>query len=600
MTDPQVFLNIIWSSAREYEKIILDDLKSNFKIIKVFAVKWDKERFLDNLKVFYSHSQGHLPPNAYRSLLEGKKRHCGDGEFLVIVFEDPKPDYQLRDTSSGTREVNIRTFEKKAEYRRMTGGGHKIHSSDTSRETNKDLTLLFGLNTEDFLKEYPADPDSVTYISRNCEGVGGYESIERLFYVLNNSIDYCVLRNYECLPDRYTVEGHGDIDLLVENLNFAAYLTLAHRVFPEPWRVYHTIKIAGQPVPFDFRHVGDNYYDRPWEIDILRTKRKEKGLFYVPDAENRFYSLLYHAFVQKKEVKEDYIPRLEEFSSAIGKTFDGTAEAAVSLLDGFMEERGYEYCRPWDWSVVYNKDFLKGSSYAFRFGAFVKRTVETGGNGYVYSVTVYNRGKTFVKRGSPWLLSNEKDCLEKMRGDDHFPEVVSYSEKDGEALLEMTTAPGKELREFFYQVGHQKRSYIKSVVKEAALILEALKSRGVCHRDIQPSNLIVEEAGNKCRVRLVDFGWACEADKLSSAPHPKDLNDPYRPEEGFSDSYSFGKVIASVWPDLPYAKKVVVRLQEGKRLDGAFFTVYDDIRLFIRRHQRVRMLKDGFAKIIKK
>ncbi|MBO6248553.1 MAG: hypothetical protein J6N54_07070, partial [Bacteroidales bacterium] len=133
MTDPQVFLNIIWSSAREYEKIILDDLKSNFKIIKVFAVKWDKERFLDNLKVFYSHSQGHLPPNAYRSLLEGKKRHCGDGEFLVIVFEDPKPDYQLRDTSSGTREVNIRTFEKKAEYRRMTGGGHKIHSSDTSR-----------------------------------------------------------------------------------------------------------------------------------------------------------------------------------------------------------------------------------------------------------------------------------------------------------------------------------------------------------------------------------------------------------------------------------------------------------------------------------
>ena len=82
-------------------------------------------------------------------------RHCGTGDFLLVVLEDPTPEYGMRETSSGPRRVNVRLFDKKQEYRRWTGGGHRIHTSDTSYETDKDLTLLLGVDEAGFCSRYP-------------------------------------------------------------------------------------------------------------------------------------------------------------------------------------------------------------------------------------------------------------------------------------------------------------------------------------------------------------------------------------------------------------------------------------------------------------
>lgn len=599
MTDAGVFLLIVWSSAMDFKDRILDDLEHGFNVLKSFTVTWDREAFLQNLKMFYSHSQGHLSPAEYDGLLADKMQHCGAGDFFAVVFEDPAPDYQLRATSSGLRRVNAHTFDKKQEYRTLTGGGHKVHTSDDPKETNKDLTLLFGLNTHDFLEACRNGQLSGSRLERNCTGCGGYDSIGQFFYVLNNSLDYCVLRNHECLPDEYTEEGHGDIDLLVENKNLAAYLTLAEPVFPEYYRVHYRVRIGGRSVPFDFRFTGDRYYDEPWERHILEHRRLEKGLFYVPDDEDAFYSLLYHAYVQKNTVPEDYLPKLHDSACVLGVGFDGKEGEAVSLLDSFMESRNYEYCRPSDWSVIYNEDFLNSSGYAFRFGRFVKRTEETGDNGFEYSTTVYSKKESFVKCGTSWLLGHERQFLDRVAGFPCFPEVMSFSDSGEEAVLEESRAKGMEASCFFWNPAHQRRGYVRSFVMQGEKILQQLRERGVCHRDIQPSNLIVDEDSGRCRVSLIDFGWACDLEEADTAPAPKDLNLFYGPESGFSDSYSFGKVVLELWPEITFAKKASGLLCSSKSAKDVRFTPLDVIRLFVRRHQRVQMLKDKVAGLLR-
>ena len=121
-------LMIIWSKAQSYKEYILDDLQKDFTILKVFRCNWEKEKFLDNFFVFYSHSQCHRERNDYRRILENKVKVCGDGEFTAIILRDDHPLFEERETSGGVRKVNTRVFDKKYAYRELVGGGHRIHS----------------------------------------------------------------------------------------------------------------------------------------------------------------------------------------------------------------------------------------------------------------------------------------------------------------------------------------------------------------------------------------------------------------------------------------------------------------------------------------
>ena len=48
--------------------------------------------------------------------------------------------------------VNVNIFSCKEKFRALTGGGHKIHSTNTPLETDHDLTLLLGINYNDYEK----------------------------------------------------------------------------------------------------------------------------------------------------------------------------------------------------------------------------------------------------------------------------------------------------------------------------------------------------------------------------------------------------------------------------------------------------------------
>ena len=68
-------------------------------------------------------------------------------------------------------------------------------------------------------------------MTRDLTGTDSWDSLQELFYVMNATVDYVVLRNFECLPEAYTLRGHGDIDLLVHDYDEAVRITCAKRVF---------------------------------------------------------------------------------------------------------------------------------------------------------------------------------------------------------------------------------------------------------------------------------------------------------------------------------------------------------------------------------
>ena len=176
-----------------------------------------------------------------------------------------------------------------------------------------------------------------------------FESLESFFSLLNKEINYVVLRNFDYLPKQFRSELHGDIDILTDDLPKLVKITGAQKVFNKPFRVQYKIKINEEWVLFDFRYVGDQYYCRSWEENILKTKVFIKNCFFVMNNENLKYTLLYHALVHKHKIANDYEEKLKSF-------FPCDSMCLKNELQSFMKANNYNFAQPLDLSVVVNED----------------------------------------------------------------------------------------------------------------------------------------------------------------------------------------------------------------------------------------------------
>ena len=498
---------IVWSTAANFGNEIVNDIKSNFDLIKIVKVSWDKSLFYNNLKIFYAHSLKDMTDSEMKRILKDKIKSVGYNPFQVIVFRDKAPQMQKRTTSSGDCLVNINVFDRKNKYRKMTGGSN-IHSSNDEWETNKDLTLLFGKNCEDFV----ADRSINDEFEGNCLGVTGYESLEQLFYVLNNTLNYCVLRNFEGIPEQYTLKGHDDIDLLVDHRKYTIRLTNAKQVFPQSYRVYHNILIKGIETAFDFRFVCDDYYDEKWEKEILSKRILRKNMFYTPDTLNCFYSLLYHAYIQKPYVKEDYHPKLEKYASEIGAVYDKNTINAMGLLKMFLSQNCYRLKAAKDKSVYFNKHnilLIEGYTALESCGISELQSIHEdywSMSGYVYFTGYYKGKKIFVKYGG---FGNT--CLNEYKmtsraysyAPQHFLQPLFFSEKGPYIIYEYVERI--PLEAFLVDKNNkEEKSLIGNQIFE---IYEALKKANIIHRDIRPDNIVVVHE----KLILLDFQFALDA-----------------------------------------------------------------------------------------
>ena len=331
---------------------ILNDLKKKFELLEVYEVNWSPEFFSDNMSRFYGVN---LPPGAF------KANQHDFGPFLLCIIEDKNPIYGNRETAKGETHVNINTFDAKQTYRSWTGGGNNIHASNTEEETEHDLVLLLGKNLKDIRNSLPqAWNGKIKSIDSDLVGSKGWKNTSQLFYVLNATVNYLVLRNFENISDLHVqnnVWGDSDIDILTNQVEQIRFITNAKKILEEKNQEFHLVMIANNNV---LLHVGEQYYDPKWANDILNRKVLSQHGFYTPNDEDHFYSLLYRGLVQKPMVPDDYIERLVSLSSKLKinnltRESFSTYDVVIEILDAYMRKMGYEYM-PRDYSVFYNSE----------------------------------------------------------------------------------------------------------------------------------------------------------------------------------------------------------------------------------------------------
>ena len=347
----EVFLVIIWSKAQNKKQSILQDLSDKFKILDVYNITWTKDKFAENLSRFYGQN---LPKNSH------KEKHCGNGTFTCIIVRDKSPVYGLRKTSKGTQIVNTNLFDAKELYRNWTGGGHKIHATDNVKETKQQVILLLNKTYRDYADKNVNIKEKK--YQRDLIGANDWDSLGSIFNVLNETVNYVILRNFENLESTLT-SSHPDIDLLVENKQVIVSILNAKATNKKKHRVQYSVSVNHKKINFDLRYVGDNYYCAKWERNIL-VSRVKKEYFYVPNKENHFFSLLYHSILHKEYILQDYIFQLTKFPTVKNmRIVDFMGVAPLDILNAYMDKHDYCYTEPNDPSVYWNHHCLSKKMY---------------------------------------------------------------------------------------------------------------------------------------------------------------------------------------------------------------------------------------------
>ena len=336
-------LFVVASPEPAVRERILNRARTLFEVRRVHEIRWTPELAARNYARFYRQR-----PSAARP----------DGGF-----ERPLLLVTAVDTArSKPMSASTKFADAAREFRAWTAAPASVHASTRATETARDLMLLLGTDPRTYLEQNPQPWDGrIEEMHRDLTGARGWASARELFYALNHTVRYVVLRNFEKLPDCLHVGSHEDVDMLTGDYPEAIRVMNARpnvRCLPR-WGGPHWVNISGEDMWFDVRFVGDRYYDPTWAADILDRRVWNENGFYSPNAEDYFETLAYHAVVHKRELAADYRPRLAGMAVALGRPgwdASGLGDPArmKALLDGILRRRGYRYYRPRDVNVFYN------------------------------------------------------------------------------------------------------------------------------------------------------------------------------------------------------------------------------------------------------
>jgi hypothetical protein len=333
----QLGVFIIWQSGENYAQDIIEDIKTKFNLIMGETLEWNSSHIGERLNKLYPHRQFD-----YNS---SKVKEIGADKIGVrlhfIVVKDLFPNMN-RDN------INL-NFKEIKEFYRKKYKTNFLHSSDNQREAIDNIKTILNYN-ESKIKNLISFRHNKfvlfnysTLVLMSTERVK-FNSIEDVFSKLDaEQIHWVVLRNWDELDNDIITLAHGDVDILVDDLYKTILILNGVRGTNLNYRVQYKISIDGQEIPFDIRYVGDDYYDKNWEQEILR-KREKKDYFYIPNKDNYYYSLLYHALVHKPKLSEEYTRKLSKLSKY---------NPTIENLKTFLTTYDYKITKPKDKSVYY-------------------------------------------------------------------------------------------------------------------------------------------------------------------------------------------------------------------------------------------------------
>jgi len=315
------YLFLIWNSAYPNLNLIRKYLSERFIISHETEIYWDEYLFETNLNRFYFDS----PTKAQVKMIE-----TGCGQFKVLFVKDENPKFGDAVIRGLVEKVNLNIFESKQYLRKLTGGGHKIHASNSLDEARSNA-LMLGINNKNRM------------LFENPPGSVYWNSLKEALDFLNKFMSYIVLRGFD---DINYNNPNDDIDLLVEDAKKAALLINAAKSSKLTYRRNYIIKVKNRIVKLDIRDQNDNYYDLRWSKNMLNQRVKNKSGIYINSNKNQFYSLAYHVLIHKYSIPEKYKKFIQK---------NGSLNKIKKELIAFLQENNYKFVEPEDLTVGFNQ-----------------------------------------------------------------------------------------------------------------------------------------------------------------------------------------------------------------------------------------------------
>ena len=119
-------------------------------------------------------------------------------------------------------------------------------------------------------------------------------------------------------------------------------------------------------------------------------------------------------------------------------------------------------------------------------------------------VTCGAHTQSLYEQGMNNFLKEAKN-MAKYAGEDNFVSVHDYFSENNTAYIIMEFVEGQNLKQYLQKQGRLTIEQSMPIIMPVMNALEKIHSRGMIHRDVSPSNIMILPDG---RVRLLDFGAA--------------------------------------------------------------------------------------------
>lgn len=136
MTQPPIYLFVLWRKAQPHRERIIGDLSREFTVLERIDIHWPWWRTPALLRAFYS---DHRWIRWIRKALT-----CGAWSFEAVLVHDAHPDFARAGDAGYFPGENRHVHDVKQRYRHWTGGRWRVHSSATWQETQVQYAFLCG------------------------------------------------------------------------------------------------------------------------------------------------------------------------------------------------------------------------------------------------------------------------------------------------------------------------------------------------------------------------------------------------------------------------------------------------------------------------